>query len=793
MIFRYIYNVRGLLYISLLFVSSAFGQLVTSTAMSPQALVQNVLLGTGVQVSNINFSGDLQAIGSFNYSGTNLGLNSGIVITTGTVFTGGDGPQGPNNSGGSGINNSGGNYNVLDNLVSPNSTYNAAVLQFDFTAVGDVVSFNYVFGSEEYLEYVNAGFNDVFGLFISGPGIAGLQNIAKLPNQTVVSIDNVNDVANSAFYVDNGDGSEAPFDTNPIFVQYDGYTKVLTASSPVQCGQTYHLIIAIADVGDGILDSGIFLEAQSLTSVDPTDITFDISDDYFGDSTTLAEGCTSSDFVFTRTNTTTALNVPIIVSGTAQSGVDYTATIPSSLNLAVGQSTTSFSFDAILDAIAEGVETIDITFQVPDACDGIVNETYTIKIQDVQPISVTLANDTIYCNDGPTVTLTPVTTGGIAPITYSWDTGATSSSITVTPTVTTSYTVTVTDFCLNSTATATAEVFIPALVPISIQPIADITQNCPFIPVTVTPVVSGGGSQLTYTWLSNNQQIGSNSSIVISPASTNSYVLVVNDVCGSVASDTFTYAIQTILLIPSINTPAIVCPGDSVLLTASATLGFGNYSYQWNHSEETSPSVWVNPLVTTTYTVTVSDECQTYSVPISTTAPVYQPSASFTYDITDLDINADVQFINTTPNSVSWYWDLGNGTTSTDEDPTTFYSDIGEYTIMLVAVDNIGCIDTTYRTIMVGSVLYIPNTFTPDGNRHNNEFFASSFNIQILSFEIYNRWGELIYFSENDNRFLWDGTYKGKPCPDGTYTYRIKYKKPNSDELITTGHVNLLR
>ncbi|MFN5418272.1 MAG: choice-of-anchor L domain-containing protein [Flavobacteriia bacterium] len=788
---------RILLYIAFVVPILSFAQLTTSGAMSPPNLVQNVLLGTGVQVSNINYTGDIQAIGSFNFNGANLGLNQGIVITTGTIFNTGDGPQGPNGSGGSGIDNSGGSSAILNGILGSNNTFNAAVLEFDFQAQGDLVSFNYIFGSEEYLEYVNAGFNDVFGLFISGPNPGGgnyvNQNIAKLPNQTIVSIDNVNDMSNSAFYVDNGDGSEAPFNSSAQFIQYDGYTRVLTAASPVQCGQTYHLTIAIADVGDGILDSGIFLEAQSLTSEAPTNIDVEISQNFFGDESIIAEGCTSADFVFSRTNTDDPINVQILVSGTAQNGADYTNTIPQSLNLAAGQSSASFTFDAIVDGITEGLETIEITFQVPNICNGVSEETFTLQIQDVEPITVSLENDTIFCNSGPTVTLTPVITGGLAPITYSWSTNQTTPSITVSPNQTTSYTVTATDFCLNSTASATAEIYIPPLVPIVIQPIASVNQNCPFIPETFTPVVSGGASQYSYIWLTNNQQIGTASSITITPAASASYSLIVFDQCGAADTVDFDYTIQTILLIPSINQPTLVCPGDSVLLSASATLGFGAYVYSWSHTEESSADVWVNPLETTTYSVSISDACQTYSVPISTVVPVREPLASFSYNSSSLEVNSEVQFFNTNPNSVSFSWDLGNGETSNLENPGTSYSDLGEYIVTLIAVDDAGCIDTTTRIISIGSTLYIPNTFTPDGNRHNNEFFAESFNIQIIKFEIFNRWGELIYESYNDNRFRWDGNYKGKPCQDGVYTYKIRYRKPNSEEFIKTGHINVLR
>jgi gliding motility-associated-like protein len=785
---------RWFLYSLLFLPQLIFSQLQTSTAMSPPQLVQNVLLGTGVNVTNVVYTGDIQAIGQFTANGTNLGINSGIVMTTGTVLNNGNGPHGPNDDGGSGIDNSGGSSVLLNSLLENSSTFNAAILEFDFQAAGDLVSFNYVFGSEEYLEYVGAGFNDVFGLFISGPGIEGTQNIAKLPNQTVVSIDNVNNVQNNAFYVDNGDGNTAPFNSSNLFIQYDGFTRVLTASSPVQCGQTYHLTIAIADVGDGILDSGIFLEAQSLTSEAPTEITFNISQDFFGDSTVIAEGCTSADFIFSRTNTTDPISVNIVVSGTATAGLDYTNTIPTVLNLAAGQATASFSFDALVDGVVDDNETIIITFLVPDLCDGVVPQEFVITIREVEPISITLANDTIFCDGPQSVVLMPVTFGGLEPLTYSWSTTETSPSITVSPQTTQTYSVTVTDFCLNSTATANASVFIPDLVPVVIQPIADIIEVCPNVNRVISPIITGGSSsQFNYLWKINGVNAGTSSTLTLNLLTSSTITLEVTDNCGAFESTSFTYTVLNTVLIPAINTTEKVCPGDAVELISSASFGFGNYSFFWPHSGETSSNVIVNPLVTTTYTVNVSDECQTYSIPISTTVEVNQPRADFSFRADDFNMGQQINFNNSSVDGVSFIWDLGNGSFSTEENPITSYDDIGIYDVTLIYTDVFGCIDTITKQISIGYVLYIPNTFTPDGNRFNNTFFAKSINIQVIEIEIFNRWGELVFYS-TDTEFDWDGTYNGKDCPDGTYVYRIRYNSiTNRKEEVKIGHVTLLR
>ena len=113
-------------------IGNIHSQLVTGTSMSPLALVQNVLLGQGVTVSNIFYSGSPAALGSFQASNTTLGIDEGIVLTTGTVIDNGYGPQGPNNQAGAGWDNNIGGSALLSGLIGGTQTYNAGILEFDF-------------------------------------------------------------------------------------------------------------------------------------------------------------------------------------------------------------------------------------------------------------------------------------------------------------------------------------------------------------------------------------------------------------------------------------------------------------------------------------------------------------------------------------------------------------------------------------------------------------------------------------------------------------------------------------
>src|SRR5690554_3815427 len=145
---------------------SIFAQLQTSGGQSPAQLVQNVLLGSGVDVSNISFSGSPNAIGTFNSSNASIGIDEGIIMTTGTIHPSLHGPHGPNNMDNAGIDNNTGGYGQLSNLVGE-ETHNATLLEFDFVPNSDTVRFKYVFASEEYPEFVGTKYNDVFAFFIS--------------------------------------------------------------------------------------------------------------------------------------------------------------------------------------------------------------------------------------------------------------------------------------------------------------------------------------------------------------------------------------------------------------------------------------------------------------------------------------------------------------------------------------------------------------------------------------------------------------------------------------------------
>ena len=287
-------------------------------------MVNQVLVGSGVVVKNVIFKGDTNAIGIFDGRNSNIGLDSGIIITTGLARN----AIGPNNDKASTSNQKVGDGD-LNSLLSGASTKDAASLQFEFIPVSSIVKFRFVFASEEYPQWVGFPYNDIFGFFLSGPGIVGKKNIALIPNtNTPISINTINDSTNSNLYFDNQNG---------VTVQYDGFTKVIeiVADNLTPC-QTYVIKMAIADVDDYAYDSGFFLEALSLKSEAENEAKIDLYVPL--GKNIIQEKCDSSVFRFTRSssNTSTNLKVKYNITGAATMGVDYLP-IPDSIVIQTGK------------------------------------------------------------------------------------------------------------------------------------------------------------------------------------------------------------------------------------------------------------------------------------------------------------------------------------------------------------------------------------------------------------------------------------------------------------------------
>lgn len=239
------------------------------TTLTINDLVEEIL-GPDVTYSNVTFFGTMASgasAGTFS-NGIAAGLEtieSGIMLSSGFVLN----SLGPNTADNiSGSLGSGGDTD-LDALVG-GGTQDRTVLEFDFIPTASHIFIDYVFASDEYNEFVNSGFNDVFAFFINGVNIALIPSTA-----TPVAINNVNNgnpfgfgtISHPEFYLNNDLQDGGPF----FDIEADGLTRHFRGESVVNINQTNHIKIAIADRGDASWDSWVFIEAGSFTTT-PRDV-----------------------------------------------------------------------------------------------------------------------------------------------------------------------------------------------------------------------------------------------------------------------------------------------------------------------------------------------------------------------------------------------------------------------------------------------------------------------------------------------------------------------------------------
>ena len=518
----------------------------TVTSGNPATAIVDTLVGTGVSVSNVTYTGNASSKGTFRCTGgCNLGISRGVFLSTGNA---GQTPTSPPSDFHSSDMSASGDAQ-LNLIVSPNLTQDAAVLEFDFTPAADSIGFKFVFASEEYNDYVNTAFNDVFAFYISGPGIPGSpKNLALIPGTSIpVSINNVNNGYSAGaatgpcnhctYFVDNvPNGGTANF--------FDGFTTVISAGIKVMPCQTYHMKFAIADVNDGVFDSGVFLEAKSFSSIgnvgivaNGVQIVQNLDTVYAcdGDSVVLTASPAGS---YNWNNGQTTQTIVVTQANITPSGVYQYAVLNSS------------------PACFASSKQVKVIFVIPTA-------------------TITPLGSTALCPGGSVVLQANPGSS------YLWSNGATSDSIVVSAAGT--YTVTVTQFG-NCSAVST-----PVIV----------TQSAPAAAINgVLTICSGNNTTLTATAGTSYQWSTGASTQSISVGTSNVYTVTVTYSGGCTATASVNVTANT-NPVPSITGNNSICQGQS------STINAGSYSgYSWSTGATTAT---INVNTAGNYTVTVTD------------------------------------------------------------------------------------------------------------------------------------------------------------------------------------------
>ncbi len=576
---------------------------VINDTQTPAELVQNVLLGAGVAVSNITVAGNIPATEVNQQFGEYIGpsdvvsFDRGFMMTTGNVIGAIGGDDFPNFT-----------NNVLNDpdlfALSGQQMNNCAILEFDFIPNGDSLEFRYIFGSREYPSFTCSNFNDVFGFFISGPGITGpftgnAKNIALIPNTTIpVGINTVNSGAASDDY-----DPDNCFSANPNWVEHSQYfvnnqppalgdieipglTTTLTAFASVICGQTYRIKLAIGNALDTGFQSYVFIESESFSSNSAVQVSLDIPVGI--NDSTLYRGCGEANLQFIRPLSSSGVQevAYLDISGTAINGIDVFPLLPDSVIFPPGIDTVSFALFAPFLGNAVGQQTFVITItNVASECGGIeLTNSFRFYINDAQPLAIEPggAFQLADCNDE--VALVPVVTGGYGNYKYAWSTGSTAESITASPGFTTNYFLTVSDTCNAGSVSTSFNVEVPVYPPVIVTMPDDILLEVCDVPIDVVPQVTGGFGAYTYSWRNmNNNQIISNQPVLnYIVESTTTLRLTVTDACGAVGIGEINITVPPVevtVFLPDAYT-ATSCL-ETIVMPAISDGGIGMTTYSW--------------------------------------------------------------------------------------------------------------------------------------------------------------------------------------------------------------------
>lgn len=578
------------LYLTLLvlfFISTnSYSQLLVTPTNAVQA-VQDVLVGGGVTISNIQYTGNMQALGKFN-TGTNattLGFSQGIILSTGKASD----AAGSVTSFAS-TDNGTGSDPQLAALVSGN-ILDAAVLSFNFIPESDTVSFRYVFASEEYPNFANSNYNDVFGFFLSGPNPLGGSynntNIALIPGTTTpVSINNINNgttnsgpCMNCAFYRNN----QSP--SNP-HIAYNGQTVVLTATARVIPCLEYTIKLAIGDRQDRIYDSGVFLEANSFTS---PRITLDPQYETNIIQNSAIEGCSDVKVIFRLPYASPSDRwVEYYFLGSATFGVDYTIDPPNPNYFVIpaGQDSAALTITPINDGIIEGTENIALVV-LTSLCETTL-DTVMIQIYDNVPIELEITNDSLLCEQA-TVDLWTTATLGIPPYNFQWSNGFNGQNQTITINNSETFFITVTDACNN----------------ISIDSVV-ITKDTLFINIMNDVTICEGNfvtlnatASDTIIWIGFDDV-----NPIVSPTEDTYFYATTSNICGSLI-DSVQIFVDNIPYF-SLASDTLICDRDNIELGIESS----GFQYLWNTGQNV-PKITVNS--TGQYILTVTNGLCTYS------------------------------------------------------------------------------------------------------------------------------------------------------------------------------------
>ena len=578
---------------------------VVDTATNDQIINSITTPQTVVTVTSVDCAPG--AYGTFEANDPAFGLEKGLILSSGQI----DDPAGfgagianPASTQASTNNQFPGDAD-LDFLSGATTSQDACIVEVDVFVATDQLTFDYIFGSEEYPEFTGGTFNDIFALLVSGPGIAGdpglndQVNVATLPDGTPVQINLVNNFTNWEYYRNNELSQTVVYDG--LTSGFLGTDKALTASIDVTPCQTYHLKFAVADRVDGIYDSGVFI-SEIRGGRPELSVEFQNGIEYFVENCGLG----GDQILIGLTEPTDEdTEFTVTLSGTATNGVDYILNIPPVVTIPAGETSLTYPIEIIGDQLVEGTETIVITLSNDFGCGNIELQTITVDLQDALRVEINDGLDTALVCQGTSTELV-----GSGAIDYFWQPTAIvsppfGSEITATPTVDTEVVVTGSAGLCTDTDTIQLVLVDPQ---VDIQT-PDPTQICQGDSVTLVAQNNVANSNLQ--WSPAFQFDDPNAMMVeVDPTLDSTLLFVTVELAGCVAMDSVFIEVDEFDFPEIFIQDTTLCESYPVQLTEQ--IDNTTTTYQWTPSNgvsnDTISGPLVNPDVSTIYTLIATSD-----------------------------------------------------------------------------------------------------------------------------------------------------------------------------------------
>ena len=422
----------------------------------------------------------------------------------------------------------------------------------------------------------------------------------------------------------------------------------------------------------------------------------------------------------------------------------------------------------------------------------------SVVVTQPTPVVTSAVGSTTICA-GQNTNITASASGGTAGYTYNWTGVGTGSTQVVNPINNTTYTVVATDAngCIGNTATVTINTTTLTLANVSVSPPVSI---CFGNSATVSSNVFGSTGPVTINWSAG---LGTgNGPFTVSPTTSTTYIVTVNDACGNVVTSTVPVTVNPLPVISLTPQAVTECEQATLTYVDNSTTNAGA-SYSWsfgdgNTSNRVTPTNTYTSSGTYIINVTVTSPFGCVNTASTTAAVTVNPGtiASFSSQAIDgTELSPMYQFNDQSTNAASRVWTFGDGTISTTLNPLHTYPGKGNYTVSLTTTTTEGCTDVMMLDLEIVPVftIYIPNAFTPDGNGSNDYFAAKGMDISEFSMMIFDRWGELIFQSDDITKG-WDGkaNHGDKIAEQGVYVYKIEVRDFSQKHHDYTGHVTLL-